>query len=78
MLFSFLVLFLITACYPCKFLDWNCNQGLADTPRWRKIHECQDSQLNQALKTTTYSKLLHKQIINECIRSDGNYKYSSK
>lgn len=77
MLFNLLILFLMTGCYPCKFLDWNCNQGLADTPKWRKIHKCQDTQLKQALKITPYSKELHEKIIDECIHFEGNYRYDS-
>ncbi len=40
----------ITGCYPCKFLDWNCNQSIADTKWYKASLLCEKEQQKVAKK----------------------------
>lgn len=75
----YISLFLLSGCYPCKFLDWNCNQSIADTKRYKTSLLCEKEQQNVAKKILNekYTEEIDIYIIDKCIISNGEYKFIS-
>lgn len=75
----YLSLFLLSGCSPCKFLDWNCNQSIADTKRYKASLLCEKEQQNVAKKILNekYTEEIDIYIIDKCIISNGEYKFIS-
>lgn len=69
----------LTACYPCKFLDWNCNQSIGNTDSYKKSVNCEKSQQKLAKEklSNLYTEDVEIYIINKCIISNGEYKFES-
>lgn len=75
MLINLILSFLLTGCYPCRFLDWNCNNH--DSKWHRDSRKCINEQVSIAKKILEYKfdRKLHIYIINQCIdNSDYNFK----
>ena len=66
--------FLLVGCYPCRFLDWNCNNH--DTVWHRNSNRCMETQTNIAKKKLNdkFNRNIHIRIINQCI-DDSDYKF---
>lgn len=71
--------FLLTGCYPCKFLDWNCNESKEDTWWYKKRIRCEKEQKNLAkeILRSKYNEKIDIHILNQCILSNGSYKFES-
>ncbi|EEX49811.1 Uncharacterised protein [Pasteurella multocida] len=74
-----ILIFLITGCYPCKFLDRNFNQSVADTKRYKTSLICEKEQQKVAKEILKgkYTEDIDIYIIDKCIISDGEYKIIS-
>ncbi|PNM04424.1 hypothetical protein A6J89_011765 [Pasteurella multocida] len=74
-----ILIFLLTGCYPCKFLDWNCNQSVADTKRYKASLICEKKQQKVAKEILKgkYTEDIDIYIIDKCIISNGKYNFTS-
>lgn len=70
---------LLTGCYPCKFLDWNCSQSIADTASYKASIQCEQTQQRLAKEKlgVLYNENIDIYIINKCIVSNGKYQFES-
>ncbi|OOF47217.1 hypothetical protein BKK53_11475 [Rodentibacter trehalosifermentans] len=79
--FNFIIFstLLLTSCYPCRFLDWNCNQSIANTESYKKSIKCEETQKKLAREklSNRYTEDIDLYIVNKCILSDGKYKFEA-
>lgn len=74
MLINVILSFLLVGCYPCRFLDWNCNE--LDEGYSKRIDLCLISQREKGeiyLKDK-YTDKIDSHIFSKCIQ-DTNYKF---
>ena len=60
----------LTGCYPCRFLDWNCNSDISETSWSKKTENCTSVQRKIAvnaskIQITNLNQILNIRIINE-------------
>ena len=69
--------FLLSGCYPCGFLDWNCNH-VAETSWYKASEKCDNEQINiaKAKLNKKFNREVHIHIINQCL-DNSNYKFES-
>ena len=72
----FFISIILAGCYPCKFLDWNCNE--IDSSWSKKIDDCQFKQksIAKSILNNNYSEQINKRIETECIKNTS-YKFES-
>ncbi|BFQ92713.1 MULTISPECIES: hypothetical protein [Pasteurellaceae] len=70
-------IFLLTGCYPCKFLDWNCNASIADEPWYKASLLCKKTQQSIAkeILQEKYTEDINLYISDKCAVSDAKYKF---
>ena len=69
--------FLLSGCYPCGFLDWNCNH-VAETSWYKASEKCDNEQINiaKAKLNKKFNREVHIHIINQYL-DNSNYKFES-
>ena len=75
MLINVILSFLLTGCYPCAFLDWNCNH-IQDTIWYKRFEKCDNEQTFLAQKKlgNKFNKEIQTYIINRC-SNNYNHKF---
>ena len=69
--------FLLSGCYPCGFLDWNCNH-VAETSWYKASEKCDNEQTGIAEERLKgkFNREVYDHIVNQCIYN-SNYKFES-
>ena len=69
--------FLLSGCYPCGFLDWNCNH-IAETSWYKASEKCDNEQTRIAEERLKgkFNREVYDHIVNQCIYN-SNYKFES-
>ena len=69
--------FLLSGCYPCGFLDWNCNH-IAETSWYKASEKCDSEQTGIAEERLKgkFNREVYDHIVNQCIYN-SNYKFES-
>ena len=69
--------FLLSGCYPCGFLDWNCNH-VAETSWYKASEKCDNEQTRIAEERLKgkFNREVYDHIVNQCIYN-SNYKFES-
>ena len=69
--------FLLSGCYPCGFLDWNCNH-IAETSWYKASEKCDNEQTRIAEERLKgkFNREVYDHIVNQCIYN-SNYKFKS-
>lgn len=68
----------LTGCYPCRFLDWNCNSDISETSWIKKTENCTSVQrkIAEHKLAKNYNIDVLGDIYSKCIENP-NYKFES-
>ncbi|TCP92085.1 hypothetical protein EDC44_12838 [Cricetibacter osteomyelitidis] len=65
--------FLLLGCYPCDFLDWNCNR-VAETSWYKNSEKCRREQQGIARIKIKYTEDIDMDIYHKCL-DNPSYKF---